>query len=509
MADPGLPPKGRPRSLHLLESLVQEEEAKVQNKGGTNVVIPTETRESTESGSGSGDFYDTDKQQIKKGGSAKASYGEFKMKDMENDSKVLRGNPNAGFRGKKIKKQGIRSDSKERTQTKSKKVVRPFSADYNQNKRNKLNSNIRNGRPKTSKGRVQNNRTSSPKGQRSRSPPSYSSETYSSDEEYIKKKKYRSNSDNSLDRKEKKDSDSFFDSDEGLTQKNEQGNPPRNRRRSHSSDSSRSSSRSSDSDRGRRSNQKSNGRNSRSRSSSSSSSSSDRSGSHHRNSRSRSSSGNSSGGGKNSHHRRVNGHENSNKKKATVKTVYADRHGNQGTKNGGGQRMVVVEDYSTMSDSDDERKGPAQEVTKPPMHPKKNKPLLSRKKREGYKIFQIDPDLYLESKLHQKYSELEELMTCSFVDQKSHMTRHHLYQMELLRDQYQNASHGLPSAATIIPRSLPGEIRNRSKRPGSAKQARHGRHFDSDLESTSTCKCYDKISVFYKKLFSLSVINVY
>ncbi|KAL4225401.1 hypothetical protein ACF0H5_016091 [Mactra antiquata] len=470
MADPGLPPKGRSHSLHLLESLVQEEEAKLQNRGEPNVVIPTETRESTESGSP--DFYDSDKQQIKSGGSPTASYSEFKMKEVEINSKVSKANPNAGFRGKKIKKQRSRSNSGERSLTKSKKVMRPFSADYNQNKRSKLNSNMRNGRPKTSKGLSRNSRTSSPKGQRPRSPRSYSSDSYSSDEEYIKKKNYRSDSENSLDRKDK---DSFFDSDSDK-RKNIRNPSPR---RSNTSDSCSSDNTKNKYER--------NGR-SRSRSTNSESSSSDRENSKRksRDSRRRSLSSDSSDEDSNSRDVRLNGHDSG--KNSGGKSGYSRKGGNQKPKSSDGGKIVVVEDYSTLSESDDGRKRPVrQEVSKPPTHPKKSKPLLSRKKQEGYKIFQIDPDLYLEGKLQQKYSELEELMTCSFVDQKSHMTRHHLYQMELLRDQYQNASHGLPSAATIIPRSLPGEIRNRSsKRPVSAKQASSGRRIDSDLESNGT-----------------------
>ncbi|WAR02943.1 hypothetical protein MAR_009501, partial [Mya arenaria] len=59
MSDPGLPP--RPRSLNLLESVIQEEEKRAQAQ--PNVVIPDPRDENTD-GSGSPEFYDTDKQQI-------------------------------------------------------------------------------------------------------------------------------------------------------------------------------------------------------------------------------------------------------------------------------------------------------------------------------------------------------------------------------------------------------------------------------------------------------------
>lgn len=467
MNDPGLPP--RPRSLNLLESLVKEEEAKAQTRGSADVVIPTESRDSV-----TPEFYDVDKQQLTKETSASKSYTEFKMKGIDNISKGQKGNPLAGFKGKKLKKQRSRSNSGDRF--KSKNVTRPFSADYSQNKRSKISvTDKRNSRPKTTKGRRTINRTSSPKGQRPRSPHSYSSDTYSSDDEYIKKEKFRSDSNSSQDRKKKDDYDDFYDSGKGS-----------DKRRHRRSSSSSSSSSSQDQPEGRNNNDKDGDRkNNRARDSRSSSSSSESS---------------TDDNNKRDQNKQVNGniiygdlrHRIGKKVK---KTVYSDKHGKQRTRSDSEssdhQRMVVVDDYSsTISSSEDESKNRENvkvNNSKPPLlkPEKKKKPLLSRKKREGYKIFQIDPDLYLEGKLHQKYTELEELVSCSFVDQKSHVTRHHLYQMELLRDQYQNASHGLRAAGTIIPRSLPGEIRNRSTRPSSAKVP--SRRTDSDLDSVN-CK---------------------
>ncbi|XP_053385141.1 trichohyalin-like [Mercenaria mercenaria] len=441
MNDPGLPP--RPRSLNLLESLVKEEEAKEQSRGFTNVVIPTETRESV-----SPEFYDVDKQQLTKETSASKSFTEFKMKDTDSTSKVPRGDPHAGFKGKKMRKQRTRSNSADKF--KSKKSTRPFSADYNQNKRNKLSANdVRKGRPKTTTGRRMNNRTSSPKGQRPRSPHSYSSDTYSSDDEYIKKERFRSDSRSPEGKQDKSDLDSFFDSDRDSNKK----------KKSYDSDK--------DSDKGMNRMGKDSKRSSSSSSDSSSSDEDYR-----------------------EENKKVNGHFPHRIEKKVKKTVYADNNGKQRTKSDSEssdyQRMVVVDDYSsTVSSSEDESKKHenVKNVSKPPHPAKKAKPLLSRKKRQGYKIFQVNPDLYIEGKLHQKYTELEELMSCSFVDQKSHVTRHHLYQMELLRDQYQNASHGQRSAHAIIPHSLPEDIRNRSSRPTSAK--RPPRRIDSDQDSVN------------------------
>jgi hypothetical protein len=476
MNDPGLPP--RPRSLNLLESLVKEEEAKDVKRNAPNVVIPTDTRESTSS-----EFYDVDKDKIVKTSNINKSFSEFKMKDMENSSKVQKGDPHAGFRGKKIRKQRNRSNSSDRVNSKSKKVTRPFSADYNQYKRNQLSSKDgRKARPKTTKGRRMNNRTSSPKGQRPRSPQSYSSDTYSSDDEYIKKERYRSRSRSRSpeNKKDNNDSDSFFDSDKDTSKKKKSENSnesDRNRNRRENDRRSRSKSRSKSRSRSR-SKSRSKSR-SRSRSSSRSSSSSS----------SKSSSDNERYRGKK---KQVNGFKPRKIEKKIKKTVHADKNGKQRIKSDSEssdyQRMVVVDDYSsTMSSSEDESKKsePVKNVSRPPKPAKKSKPLLSRKKQQGYKILQVDPDLYLEGKLHQKYTELEELMACSFVDQKSHVTRHHLYQMELLRDQYKNASHGKLSAHTIIPQSLPEDIRNRSSRPTSGK--RPPRRHDSDLDSVN-CK---------------------
>lgn len=396
MTDPGLPP--RPRSLNLLESLVKEEEARKQSRGVPDVVIPTGVRNSA-----------SPELRLVKENSA---FTEYKMKDTGTSSKVKRGNPLAGFKGKKLKK--LRSNSSERNKPMSKNIARPFSADYNQNKRNKLSvKDPKNEHAKTTKVR----KVTSNKGRRARSPQSYSSDTYSTDDEYIKKEKFRSDSSSSQDRREKPEWDNFFDAEKSATKKQKDS------KESSSSSSSSDSSSSEDED------MKTN--------------------------------------------KQLNGHISRPKEKRV-------QNGNHRTtsdlKDSDYQRTVVVDDYSsTLSSSEDESKRSDNKpnVSKPDKPIKKPKPLLSRKKRQGYKIFQVDPDLYLEGKLHQKYTELEELMACSFVDQKSHMTRHHLYQMELLRDQYHNASHGLPSAAPIIPRSLPEDVRNKSSRPTSGKRSQH------------------------------------
>ncbi|XP_052798745.1 titin homolog [Mya arenaria] len=432
MSDPGLPP--RPRSLNLLESVIQEEEKRAQAQ--PNVVIPDPRDENTD-GSGSPEFYDTDKQQIVRENSLSASFTEFKMKDSEKTPQIKKGNPIAGFKGKKMKKPRSRSNSNERLTTKTKKLQRPYSADYNKFNRTESNANkVMNGRPGTSRGRAKSakQRASSAKGQRPRSPRNYSSDTYSSSEEYTRKKKNyrsrsrsRSSSSESREKNDKPESDDFFDSDKGSDRENKNRNDSRRRDSSTSSSDSYTSN-----DEGKKDNESSN-----------------------------------------------------------VNDKQAHRKGRSESESSDNLRRVPVEDGSTssLSSSSEDEMESKRSDTKPPRPSKtkatkKLKPLLSRKKRQNYKVFQIDPDLYLEGKLHQKYSELEELMQCSFVDQKSHVTRHHIYQMELLNDQYTAASHGHHSSATIIPRSLPADVRNRSHRPSSAKPSTSSHYGESDKDSS-------------------------
>ena len=414
MSDPGLPPK--PRCLNLLESLVREEEEKAaeRNRNSNSIDIPYDNsaRNSTE-------FYDTDRQQITRENTS-TSFTEYKMKESDKSSKVPRGDPNAGFKGKKVKKQRPQSGSSDRNSLGSRKS-RPFSADYN--KFSRKNTNNKSARPSTAKNT--SNRTSSPKGQRRRR---YSSDSDSSD------------SDDTI-KKSGSDFDSFFDSDKGSDKernnkgKQEKKKKPKEKKVKQRSDNSSDS----ESSHGYR-----NVRESRARRRSVSSSRS-------------SSSYSSDVDGKNKNYTNGNG---SGEKRAT----HVNKRRQRSESDSGGennQRRVPVEDYSSLSSSEDESKKAA---VKPP---KPAKRLLSRKKKQNT-IYQVNPDLFLEGKLHQKYSELEELLACSFVDQKSHVTRHHLYQMELLHDQYQAASHGHMSSATIIPRSLPEDIRRKANRPYSA-----------------------------------------
>lgn len=437
MTDPGLPPK--PRSLNLLESLVKEEEAKAaeENRGAPNIDSPYDTKASARRVN---EFYDTDKQQLTRENSLSASYSEFKMKDTEFGSKVKRGDPNVGFKGKKAKTQNSRSGSLER----SKKNSRPYSADYNRHART---SNSSYGRPSTAKGRQ---RTSSPKARGRRS--SYSSDSYSSDDD-DKHKKYHSDSDDTIGSENESDFHDFFDSEKGSTKESKNKYEKQKQRRNHKDKKSTKRKDSGSEER-------------RDKKRRDSSSGSDRRG--RRSGSSDSMSSLSDQGESSANKMKLNGHAKRITRKK-VKTVFINGNGHQRTQSDSdGERKVVVEDYSSISSSDDEKS--EQRVEKPSSGkpPKPGKRLLSRKKHQSARVYQIDPDMYLEGKLHQKYTELEELLNCSFVDQRSHVTRHHLYQMELLRDQYQSASHGHMSSATIIPRSLPADIRNKSNRPMSA-----------------------------------------
>lgn len=442
MTDPGLPPK--PRTLNLLESLVQEEEEKDKGKGLPNVKIPTSGVES----SPNSDSQDNFEPQLDRENSA-STYKEFKMKEIE-DTKGVKSNSNAGFKGKKLSKR--RSGSSERSKNKD-KPIRPFSADYKQEQRNKILS--QNHRPKTSKGPRTRKRTSSPRDNtgrgRSKSPRSTSSNSYSDDFEDNEHKK-----DNNY-RKEKYD---FFDTD---------------------SDDARKDSKS-DSTHGTKNTEKESGskNNNYNERHTSDSDSSDRDNKH--------------GTGK-----KVNGHmsRKSRREEHIEKTVFKKKDGQQVTRSDSessdAQRMVIVEDYSSFSSSsDDESKANVKKETSEVIKEKpKNKKLLRRKKVLKTNTLLIDPDKYLEAKVHQKYVELEELMSCSFIDQRRNVTRQQLYQMELLRDQYHTVSHGLPSSHVIIPRSLPGDVRTKGSRPQSGRRPlsasrlpeKRAQYLDSDQES--------------------------
>lgn len=433
MTDPGLPPK--PRSLNLLESLVQEEEEKDKNKGLPKVTIPTSGLES----SPTSDSQDNYEPQLNRENS---SYKEFKMKDIAH-TKGVKGNPNAGFKGKKFSKRRSRSTSSERGKKKG-KLVRPFSADYKQEQRDRIIS--KNTRPKTSKGpRKPYKRTSSPKDnakhERSRSPRSSSSDSYSDSFEEDKK-----------DDKNKKVKDDFFDSDS--SSKSDYSHDSRNKENV---------------------DENKNNKKPVERQRSESESSGDRN--------------------KPSTSKQANGHvsRKSERKQAKAKTIYKKKDGQQRVRSDSEssdyQRMVVVEDYSSFSSSEDESavKEDKPKITNGTKAKPKNKKLLNRKKVLKTNTLVIDPDKYLEAKVHQKYIELEDLMTCSFVDQRQNVTRQQVYQMELLRDQYHNVSHGLPSSHVIIPRSLPGDVRIKGNRPPSGRRPHSARqapqNLDSDQES--------------------------
>lgn len=459
MTDPGLPPKHR--SLNLLESLVKEEEEKAaqRSRGSLEVDIPYDRSPSARSLS---EFYDTEKQQINKENSLTSSFTEYKMKDSDIGSKVKRGDPNAGFQGKKVKKQRPGSASPDKT-SQSPKHSRPYSADYNKYSRKDMN-NKSVGRPSTAKNR--SNRTSSPKGVRRRSR-GYSSDSYSSDD--------------TISKKNDSDFHDFFDS--GSDRERDKGKTPVQRKSRDKKGRKKNDSRSDSEDR-------------KGHKSDSSSESGDRM-KQRRTSSSDSLSSSSSDEERDK--RYTNGHGSARRNiTREVKTVYVSRNGHQRTSESDGennQRKVVVEDYSSISASEEEDSKKIEHPStssKPPKGLKPTKRLLSRKKHQNCtRIYQINPDTYLEGKLHQKYSELEELLACSFVDQRSHVTRHHLYQMELLRDQYKAASHGLMSSATIIPRSLPEDVRKKThrpysagpRRPNSGKRSGHSRRRNSDQES--------------------------
>lgn len=516
MTDPGLPPKHR--TLNLLESLVKEEEAKAAERSRGS---PNASSDFNASASDRPEFYDADKQQISRENSLTASFTEFKMKETNIGSKVKRGDPHAGFKGRKLKKQQAKSGYADCSPSQK---SRPYSADYKKYQRNET------GRPSTAKARRANYRTSSPKGLRPRSPESYSSDSCSSGEEKENKKKNKTGSKGMLEKEDGSDIYDFFDSDKGSDEekKKKQRKGQKAKKISKRRDSS------SESEDGKRRNRNDSSsdseyRNRQQRHDSSSESdykqrkhrrdSSSDSEYRRRKPRQRRRDGSSDQNQHRMSHKRRNSYESSSdhsdeykngqsltnghafgeqSNASKKKTVSDGKSGDQRAKyditDDSNERKIEVEDCSTWSfspsdDEQEEKNIAAPSAAKPPLA--NSKRLLSRKKRKNCRILQINPDKYLEGKLHQKYTELEELLNCSFVDQRSHVTRHHLYQMELLRDQYQAASHGHISSAPIIPRSLPGDIRNKSvrpvsagpRRPTSAKHSVHHRRANSDQES--------------------------
>ena len=420
MTDPGLPPKPV-RSLNLLESLVLEEEEKDKNKGVTNVTIPTSGIESS-TNSDSQDY----NEQLDRENSA-SSFKEFKMKDIDT-SKGVRSNLNAGFKGKKISKRRSRSHSSERGKKKG-KLIRPFSADYKQEQRNKIMS--KGNRPKTSKGTKRSPGYIARKGRSSSR--SSSADSYSDHFEEDKERKY--NQRQAL-------KDDFFDSDEDA-HKGSKTNYIYGAKKDSVSETK---------DDSEKENKGIDLSEKQYRSESESSADENKPGP----------SGTTNGHVSRSTRRKDHAHKNVHKRKVTRQDTEGDNY------------EVVVEDYSSSfsSSSDDEShsKEKLVQITNGTKH--RSKKLLRKKKVLKPNTLIVDPDKYLEAKVHQKYLELEDLMTCSFVDQRKNITRQQLYQMELLRDQYHTVSHGLPSSHVIIPRSLPGDVRSTGNRPQSGNRTK-------------------------------------
>ncbi|KAJ8299552.1 hypothetical protein KUTeg_023612 [Tegillarca granosa] len=109
---------------------------------------------------------------------------------------------------------------------------------------------------------------------------------------------------------------------------------------------------------------------------------------------------------------------------------------------------------------------PQKDKEKPEIRPRqrtKKRKLLNRSPIRKFRSMEINPDVFIEEKLKQKYEELNQLMSQNRVsDPKIHVTRQHYHQMQVLRDQYVNVSHGLPPSGVLIPRSLPGKTRPHS-----------------------------------------------
>ena len=89
----------------------------------------------------------------------------------------------------------------------------------------------------------------------------------------------------------------------------------------------------------------------------------------------------------------------------------------------------------------------------------KRKKLLKRGEIRKYRSFDINPDVFIEERIKQKYKELHNLLSSQFSGSQAHMTAQQFHQMQNLRSQYVSASHGLPPSGVLVPRSLPASMR--------------------------------------------------
>ncbi|XP_067655886.1 trichohyalin-like [Haliotis asinina] len=87
--------------------------------------------------------------------------------------------------------------------------------------------------------------------------------------------------------------------------------------------------------------------------------------------------------------------------------------------------------------------------------------LNKRAQMREFRTFGLEPLETAEERLEQKYMELQQLVSGQFMEQKVALTQNHIQQMELLRQQYAIASHGLPPTGVLVPRSMPAQFRNR------------------------------------------------
>ncbi|XP_046573730.1 apical junction molecule-like [Haliotis rubra] len=88
--------------------------------------------------------------------------------------------------------------------------------------------------------------------------------------------------------------------------------------------------------------------------------------------------------------------------------------------------------------------------------------LNKRAQMREFRTIGLEPLESAEERLEQKYMELQQLVSGQFMEQKVALTHNHIQQMELLRQQYAIASHGLPPTGVLVPRSMPAQFRNRS-----------------------------------------------
>ncbi|KAL3841625.1 hypothetical protein ACJMK2_019739 [Sinanodonta woodiana] len=438
MADPGLPPK--PRSLNLLEKLIQEEDAKVV--GGDVGSKKSEQDKLDRFFNSISNPHAGDKQDLKKhsteGLDSDSDKKSKKMKDKHQGQKQKSGSSKKKNGSKGKSKANSTNDDRPRNHT-DLLQNRKSKSERIQKSRSRSQSSSRSGSMSRSESRSRSSSSSSTYHQHKsrRRSGSDSSDLWVDAQKRDSESRDKHDRESSVSRKKKNesDSDSFFGDQE----------------RQSNSESSRSN------DGGKKSGDDS------SRSHSSSSYSSGNSGDRRR--RKSTDSDSDQDRSRRKHRSRSSSSEREKRHKFSK------------------ELNIKLKEYKKQKGSSKDRSSKQTKDAKDgQIH--QSKRLLTRSKMRKLNSFELNPDIFLVERLQQKYAELDELTSSPFIDQKTLMTRHQFHQMQLLRDQYVYVSHGQAPKGVLVPRSLPEEVRKQSyPRPKSAKEtAKETEWYDTPYE---------------------------